>query len=75
MQGRRHMQGMRAVVVLMLCSALALSVVSLGGTGEQKEAPIILREGQIKEIKIDKCGLEPGSCEGSIVLAQKGGRK
>jgi hypothetical protein len=64
---------MRAVVGLLLCSALALSVVAMGGAGEQKEAPIILREGQIKAVKIDKCGLEPGSCEGSIVLAPKGG--
>jgi hypothetical protein len=34
-----------------------------------------LREGQIKAIKIDKCGTEPGTCEGSIVLAQKGGEE
>jgi hypothetical protein len=29
-------------------------------------------EGQIKSIKVDKCGLQPGSCEGSIVLAKAG---
>jgi hypothetical protein len=73
MKCRRHIQRMQAIVVLLLCSALSLSVVSVGVPGEQKEAPIILREGQIKAIKIDKCGLEPGSCEGSIVLAPKGG--
>lgn len=73
MKCRHHIQRMQAIVVLLLCSALSLSVVSVGVPGEQKEAPIILREGQIKAIKIDKCGLEPGSCEGSIVLAPKGG--
>ena len=28
-----------------------------------------------KSIRIDKCGLQPGLCEGSIVLAQKEGRE
>jgi hypothetical protein len=27
-------------------------------------------EGQIRSIKVDKCGLQPGSCEGSIILAR-----
>jgi hypothetical protein len=30
-------------------------------------------EGQIKSIKIDKCGLEPGTCEGSLILAKAAG--
>jgi hypothetical protein len=30
-------------------------------------------EGQIKSIKVDRCGLQPGSCEGSIILAKAGG--
>jgi hypothetical protein len=30
-------------------------------------------EGRIKTVKIDKCGLQPGLCEGAIVLAQQGG--
>jgi hypothetical protein len=32
-------------------------------------------EGEIKSIKIDNCGLRPGLCEGSVVLAQKDGRE
>jgi hypothetical protein len=67
------MQGIQAVVMLLLCTALLLNVVLPAGAGEQKEAPVRLREGQIKSIKIDKCGLQPGTCEGSIVLAQKEG--
>jgi hypothetical protein len=30
-------------------------------------------EGQIRTIKIERCGIEPGQCIGSIILAQKGG--
>jgi hypothetical protein len=38
MKCRRHIQSMQAIVVLLLCRALSLSVVSMGVTGEQKEA-------------------------------------
>lgn len=30
-------------------------------------------EGQITSVRIDKCGLQPGLCEGSIILASPGG--
>src|ERR671923_270774 len=29
-------------------------------------------EGQIKSVKIVKCGLQPGLCEGSIILGRQG---
>jgi hypothetical protein len=29
----------------------------------------------VREIKIDQCGLQPGTCEGSIVLEQSGGQE
>jgi hypothetical protein len=61
-----------AVVGLLLCTALAVGLVSLAGAGEQRQTPTKDYEGQVKSIKIDKCGLQPGTCEGSIVLAQKG---
>jgi hypothetical protein len=67
------MKRINAVAVLLLCTALAVGLVSLGGAGEQPQTAIKLYEGQIKSIKIDKCGLQPGTCEGSIVMAQKGG--
>jgi hypothetical protein len=47
-------------------------LVSVGVAGEQRQTPVKEYEGQIKSIKIDKCGLQPGSCEGSVVLAPKG---
>jgi len=52
---------------------LALGVVSLGGAGEPRQTPVKPYEGQVRSIRIDTCGLQPGTCEGSIVLAQKGG--
>jgi hypothetical protein len=67
------MKRINAVVVLIFCTALAVSVVSLGVAGEQRQTTVKEYEGQIRSIKIDKCGLQPGMCEGSIVLAQKGG--
>jgi len=37
------------------------------------QAQVKQYEGQIRSIKIDKCGLQPGSCEGSIILAKQEG--
>jgi hypothetical protein len=31
--------------------------------------------GQVESIKIDHCDLQPGTCEGSLVLAQAGGQE
>lgn len=66
------MKRLNVVVVLLLCTALAVGWVSLGVAGEQRQTPVKEYEGQVRSIKIDKCGLQPGSCEGSIVLAPKG---
>jgi hypothetical protein len=41
-----------------------------GGASSAKVQPY---EGQIRSIKIDKCGLQPGTCEGSVILARAGG--
>jgi len=47
--------------------------VSLVLAGAASKATVIPYEGQIKSIKIDKCGLQPGSCEGSVILAKAAG--
>jgi len=31
--------------------------------------------GQVREVNIDQCGMEPGTCEGSLVLAQARGQE
>lgn len=57
------------VVGLTVALVLGLSWAGLAGEGVTTS----IYEGQIKAVRIDKCGLQPGLCEGSIVLAQKGG--
>jgi hypothetical protein len=56
--------------VPLLAVAVLLSIVcqSLAGQGYTTS----VYEGPIQAIRIDKCGLQPGLCEGSIILASKG---
>jgi hypothetical protein len=62
-------------VVLLLAAALAVGWSTWGIAGELRHAPVRQYTGQIKSIKIDKCGLQPGMCEGSITLALSGGKE
>jgi len=67
------MQASRIILVLLLaavCSLAAAVSVMAGGAYAAKVQPY---EGQIKAIKVDKCGMQPGSCEGSVILAKAGG--
>jgi hypothetical protein len=61
----------RGNVTFLFAVALVLSVAcqSLAGQGYTTS----VYEGRITSIRIDKCGLQPGLCEGSIVLANPGG--
>jgi hypothetical protein len=51
---------------------LAVAVSGLGLSQAGQGYTTAVYAGQIKSIKIDKCGLQPGLCEGSIILAHKG---
>jgi hypothetical protein len=53
-----------------LMLVLGLSLVGLGQAGQGYTTTVY--EGQIKAVKIVKCGLQPGLCEGSIILARQG---
>jgi hypothetical protein len=67
------MKGIRTALALVLWATLSLALavsVMAGGGYSAKAQPY---EGQIKSIKIDKCGLQPGTCEGSVILARAGG--
>jgi hypothetical protein len=67
------MQASRTILVLLLavvCSLVPAASVMAGGAYAAKVQPY---EGQIKAIKVDKCGMQPGSCEGSVILAKAGG--
>jgi hypothetical protein len=54
-----------------LTLALGLGIVWLGLAGQGYTT--VVYEGQIRSVKIDKCGLLPGLCEGSILLMRQGG--
>jgi hypothetical protein len=68
------MKQLRMVGILLLCAGLSWALVSLAMAGAASTAAVQPYEGQIKSVKVDKCGLQPGSCEGSVILAQAGGK-
>jgi hypothetical protein len=47
----------------------------LGMAAAAQSAPDQTYRGQVREINIDQCGLEPGTCEGTLVLAQARGQE
>jgi hypothetical protein len=67
------MRGVNTTVMVLLCAVLFGGWVSRGSSGESRQTPVKLYRGQIKSVKIDRCGMQPGTCEGSIVVAQAGG--
>ena len=67
------MKRIRTALVLLLCATLSLALAVSLMAGGSYAAKAQAYEGQIKSIKIDKCGLQPGSCEGSVILAKAGG--
>jgi hypothetical protein len=67
------MKASRTILTLLLgvvCLLAPVPSVIAGGAYSAKVQPY---EGQIRSVKIDKCGLQPGSCEGSVILARAGG--
>ena len=67
------MKRIRTALVLLLCATLSLALAVSLMAGGSYAAKVQAYEGQLKSIKIDKCGLQPGSCEGSVILAKTGG--
>jgi hypothetical protein len=68
---RKQIQG-----VLMGLGLAALLTVGVGTWGVVSAAPQAQPyTGQVREVNIDQCGLEPGTCEGSLVLAQARGQE
>ncbi len=64
--------------VVMGFGLAALLTVGMGTWGVANAAPQDQAQsytGQVREIKIDQCGLEPGTCAGSLVLAQARGQE
>jgi hypothetical protein len=67
------MKRIRTAVILLLGAALSLGLVPLAMAGQPTHTKTQLFEGQIKSVKIDKCGLQPGTCEGSLIVAKLDG--
>lgn len=70
---RKQIQG-----VLMGFGLAALLTVGVGTWGVASASPQIQAQsytGQVREIQIDQCGLEPGTCAGSLALAQARGQE
>src|SRR5687767_2591099 len=66
------MKGRKATVILLLC--LALTTPALPGiAGERRSALLKQYWGKITSIRVDRCGKQPGLCEGSIILTQREG--
>jgi hypothetical protein len=63
----------QVITVILLGMAFIGGIVAWGMAGEAREPPIMTYQGQIRSVKIDRCGLQPGSCEGSILLAKRDG--
>jgi hypothetical protein len=64
------MTEIRRILILLLCGVFSLVLVASAMAGTASSAKMQPYEGQIKAIKVEKCGLQPGSCEGSVILAR-----
>ena len=65
----------QAVTVLGLGTMLVVGAGAWGMAGATPQATAQTYRGQVREITIDQCGLEPGTCEGSLMLAQARGQE
>jgi hypothetical protein len=69
------MKAIGTTVLWFLGAALPVVLVASVMAGETDSGEVTSYEGQIRSIQIDKCGPDPGSCEGSIMLAQASGAR
>jgi hypothetical protein len=61
------MTRVRPLLVWLLCTALALGSCATAGSGAAPQGQRYA--GRITSVTIEKCGLKPGTCEGSITVA------
>lgn len=64
------MKRINVAFVVLLGLTLSLAFVASAVAGASSAQKVFPYEGQIKSIKIDKCGMQPGTCEGSVILAK-----
>jgi hypothetical protein len=66
---------MRGLTVVGLGAMLTVGMGAWGVASAAPQDPVQSYTGQVREINIDQCGLEPGTCEGSLILAQARGQE
>jgi hypothetical protein len=69
----RHKRVMRGLTLVGL-GAMLTGVGAWGVASAASQGPGQSYTGQVRSIKINQCGLEPGTCEGSLVIEQARGR-
>ena len=67
------MPRVRAAVLLLAWIALALGSVAQGAAGAQGWSYLQQYWGQVQSISVDKCGPQPGLCQGTMVLTRRHG--
>ena len=67
------MASCKAVVLLVAWISLTIGLASLGTAGEPRTALLKQYWGEITSVRVDKCGKQPGLCEGMIILARRDG--
>jgi hypothetical protein len=72
MRRKRVMRGLRVVG---LGAMLTVGMGAWGVASAAPRGPVQSYTGQVRAINIDQCGLEPGTCAGSLVLAQARGHQ
>ena len=67
------MKGIKAAAILVLGLALIIAVVLPAIAEDQRSALLKQCWGIITSIRIDRCGKQPGLCEGAVILTQREG--
>jgi hypothetical protein len=67
------MKRRQALLRCLLYTTFLMSWGSLALAGELLETVTMLFQGHIRAMKVDTCGLKPGSCQRSLVLAMSDG--
>jgi hypothetical protein len=69
----RRQHGQSVLMGVGLAALLTAGVGTWGVTNAAAQAQARAYAGQVRAVKVDHCGLEPGTCVGSLVLAQARG--
>ena len=69
----RRKRVMRGLTVVGLGAMLTVGLSAWGVASAAPRGPVQSYTGQVRAINIDQCGLEPGTCAGSLTLARARG--